>query len=209
MLYSFLRIVIRLLLYIINGRPRYLNRKNLPKGSYILVGPHRTWFDPILFALAASPKKFSFMAKEELFKNPIIRWILVTCYAFSVNRKHPGSSAIKTPVKILREGKLSMIIFPSGSRHTQHLKGGAVVIAQMANVPLIPTVYQGPLSFKKLFSRKKITVDFGKPIVVDRKQRMNEAGRAALDEKLQSAFDQLDQEIDPNFHYVDISKKNE
>ncbi|WP_046871201.1 lysophospholipid acyltransferase family protein [Pediococcus damnosus] len=200
MLYSFLRIVIRLLLYIINGRPRYLNRKNLPKGSYILVGPHRTWFDPILFALAASPKKFSFMAKEELFKNPIIRWILVTCYAFSVNRKHPGPSAIKTPVKILREGKLSMIIFPSGSRHTQHLKGGAVVIAQMANVPLIPTVYQGPLSFKKLFSRKKITVDFGKPIVVDRKQRMNEAGRAALDEKLQSAFDQLDQEIDPNFH---------
>lgn len=207
MLYSFLRILIRILLYIINGRPRYLNRKNLPKGSYILVGPHRTWFDPILFALAASPKKFSFMAKEELFKNPIIRWILVKCYAFSVNRKNPGPSAIKTPVKILRQGELSTIIFPSGSRHYQHLKGGAVVIAKMANVPLIPTVYQGPLSFKALFSRKKITVAFGEPILIDRKQRMDDAGRDALDQQLQSAFDHLDKEVDPNFHYIDISKK--
>ncbi|HBO47895.1 MULTISPECIES: 1-acyl-sn-glycerol-3-phosphate acyltransferase [Pediococcus] len=207
MVYSFLRVLIRVLLYIINGRPHYLNRKNLPKGSYILVGPHRTWFDPIYYALAASPKKFSFMAKEELFKNPIIRWILVHCYAFSVNRTNPGPSAIKTPVNILRQGKLSMIIFPSGSRHTQHLKGGAVVIAKMANVPIIPTVYQGPLTFKTLFSRKRATVDFGEPIQIDRKQRMDEAGRNALDAQLQNAFNKLDKEINPDFKYVDVSKK--
>ncbi|WP_412990177.1 lysophospholipid acyltransferase family protein [Pediococcus siamensis] len=207
MVYSLLRVLIRILLYIINGRPHYLNRQNLPEGSYILVGPHRTWFDPILYALAASPKKFSFMAKEELFKNPVIRWILVHCYAFSVNRKNPGPSAIKIPVNILRKGELSMIIFPSGSRHSQHLKGGAVVIAKMANVPLVPTVYQGPLTFKALFSRKRITVSFGKPIQIDRHQKMDEQGREKLDQQLQTAFNELDQEIDPNFKYVDVSKK--
>ncbi len=207
MVYSFLRVLIRILLYIINGRPHYVNRQNLPKGSYILVGPHRTWFDPILYALAASPKKFSFMAKEELFKNPVIRWILVHCHAFPVNRTNPGPSAIKTPVKILRQGELSTVIFPSGSRHSQHLKGGAVVIAKMANVPLIPTVYQGPLTFKSLFSRKRITVAFGRPIQIDRKQKMDEAGRDVLDKQLQQAFNQLDQKINPDFKYVDVTKK--
>ncbi len=76
MFYSILRIIVRVLLYIVNGKPHYLNRENLPEGNYILVGPHRTWFDPVCYALAASPKKFSFMAKQELFKNPIVRFIL-------------------------------------------------------------------------------------------------------------------------------------
>ncbi|MBP5809364.1 lysophospholipid acyltransferase family protein [Lactiplantibacillus argentoratensis] len=203
MFYSFMRGLVRLIITIINGRPRYQGRENLPEGAYILVGPHRTWFDPLYYALAGSPMKFSFMAKEELFKNPVLRFILVHANAFPVNRQHPGPSAIKTPVKFLRSGKLSLIMFPSGTRHSQELKGGATVIAKMACVPLVPTVYQGPLTFKQLFSRQRVTVRFGKPIDIDRKLKLDDAGQKQIETKMLHAFDDLDRQIDPTFKYVD------
>ena len=203
MFYSFMRGLVRLIITIINGRPRYQGRENLPEGAYILVGPPRTWFDPLYYALAGRPMKFSFMAKEELFKNPVLRFILVHANAFPVNRQHPGPSAIKTPVKFLRSGKLSLIMFPSGTRHSQELKGGATVIAKMAGVPLVPTVYQGPLTFKQLFSRQRVTVRFGQPIDIDRKLKLDEAGQKQIETKMLHAFDDLDRQIDPTFKYVD------
>ena len=69
MFYSFIRAIVQMILYLVNGKPKILNKEKLPEGNYILVGPHRTWFDPLYFALSARPKKFSFMAKKELFKN--------------------------------------------------------------------------------------------------------------------------------------------
>lgn len=203
MFYSFMRGLVRLIVTLINGRPHYQGRENLPKGTYILVGPHRTWFDPLYYALAGSPMKFSFMAKEELFKNPVLSFILRHANAFPVDRQHPGPSAIKTPVKFLRKGDLSLIMFPSGTRHSQELKGGATVIAKMAGVPLVPTVYQGPLTFKQLFSRQRITVRFGEPIYVDRKLKLDEAGQKQVETQMLSAFNDLDRQIDPNFKYVD------
>lgn len=207
LLYSFLRVVIRILVLIINGNTHYLHQERLPKGNYILIGPHRTWFDPILFALGASPKKFSFMAKKELFKNPILKWILDHANAFPVDRDHPGPSAIKHPVKILRKSELSLILFPSGTRHSEELKSGAALISQLAGVPLVPTVYQGPLSFKRLFSRKKITVAFGEPIYIDRKRKLNDEYQKVIEKQMQTAFDALDFAVNPEFKYVDISKK--
>ncbi|AVK63166.1 1-acyl-sn-glycerol-3-phosphate acyltransferase [Lactobacillus sp. CBA3606] len=207
MFYSFMRGLVRGLVAIINGNTHYQGRENLPQGAYILVGPHRSWFDPLLYALAGSPMQFSFMAKEELFKNPILRTILTKANAFPVNRQHPGPSAIKTPVKFLRSGQLSLIMFPSGTRHSQELKGGATVIAKMAGVPLVPTVYQGPLTFGRLFSRRRITVRFGKPIYVDRKLKLDEAGQKSIETQMLTAFDDLDKKIDPNFHYVDPAEK--
>ena len=180
MFYSFIRGLVRFLVYLINGKPNFEGKENLPSGNYILVGPHRTWFDPLYFALAASPKKFSFMAKEELFKNPILRFILKHANAFPVDRKNPGPSVIKTPVKLLKKSDLSLIMFPSGTRHSQEMKGGVVLIAKMTGVPIIPAVYQGPLTLKALFSRKKTTVRFGGPIYVDRKTKLTDETQAAI-----------------------------
>ncbi|WP_283678668.1 1-acyl-sn-glycerol-3-phosphate acyltransferase [Lentilactobacillus sp. Marseille-Q4993] len=206
MLYSFLRVIVRGLLFIFNGHSNYLNKSRLPKGNYILVGPHRTWYDPILYALAASPKKFSFMAKKELFKNPILKYILDHAYAFPVDRQNPGPSAIKTPVKNLRKTDLSLIMFPSGTRHSSELKAGAAFIAQLSGKPLVPTVYQGPLKFSELLSRKPYTIAFGDPIYIDRKTKLTDKEQKILEAKLQDAFNALDDEIDPNFKYVDVSK---
>lgn len=202
MLYTFLVKIVNPFLTLINGRTRIYNRENLPDGNYIIVAPHRTWMDPVLLALAVWPKEFSFMAKKELFKNPIAGRFLRSLNAYPVDRKHPGPSAIKTPVKFLRNGNLSTIIFPSGSRYSAKLKGGATLIAKLANVPLVPAVYQGPLKFGQLFTRKPRQIAFGKPIYVDRKKKLNEEYEAELEKKMQEAFDDLDKQINPNFVYV-------
>ncbi len=62
------------------------------------------------------------MAKEELFKNPVLRFILTHSNAFPVKRDNPGPSVIKTPVKILKSTNLGLIMFPSGTRHATDLK---------------------------------------------------------------------------------------
>lgn len=209
MFYNFMRRIVNFLVHLFNGKITILNKNNLPKGNYILVGPHRTWFDPLFFALAASPKQFAFMAKQELFKNSILRFILTHANAFPVDRKNPGPSVIKTPVKWLKNKDMSLIMFPSGTRHSQAMKGGVTLIAKMANVPIVPAVYQGPLTFKGLLSRKKTTVAFGEPIYVDRKEKLNDENQQKIIKQMETQFKQLDQQIDPEFVYIDPASKKQ
>ncbi|MER2174130.1 MAG: 1-acyl-sn-glycerol-3-phosphate acyltransferase [Carnobacterium sp.] len=202
MFYRILRGTLRILLAILNGNAHYENRDKLPTDtSYILVAPHRTWIDPVYLALAASPKPFTFMAKKELFKNPILSWIIRHANAFPVDRANPGPSAIKTPVKILKNGDLSLMIFPTGTRHSNEIKGGAATIAKLSGVPIIPAVYQGPMTLSGLLKRKKVTVRFGDPITIDRTLKLSKENLKAIDVQIQQAFDQLDKEIDPSFKY--------
>ena len=202
MFFSTLRDFVGFLLLLLNGKAHYLNTEKLPtEGAFILVAPHRTWIDPVYLALAAKPHEFSFMAKKELFKNPILSWVIRHCNAFPVDRKNPGPSAIKTPVKILKEGNLNLVIFPTGTRHSSELKGGAATIAKLSGVPIIPAVYQGPLTLKELVKRKRVTVNFGDSITIDKGTRLTKEKLKEIEIEIQQAFNQLDDEIDPTYEF--------
>lgn len=195
MFFSFVRLIVRLLILTLNGRYKVQGKENLPiDDNYILIAPHRSWIDPVYLVLAASPKQFSFMAKKELFKNPLFKWLITKMNAFPVDRKNPGPSAIKTPVKILKETDLGLVIFPTGTRHSTELKGGAVTIAKMSKKPIVPVVYHGPYTFKDLLKRQKATVRFGEPFMVERKIEGIKDVTAYYSEKIQDAFVSLDSE---------------
>lgn len=196
MFYSFIRIIVRLLVWILNGRPDIQKKQNLPvDDNYILIAPHRSWIDPVFLVLAASPKQFSFMAKKELFKYPVFNWLIKKMNAFPVDRHKPGPSAIKTPVKILKETDLGVVIFPTGTRHSTELKGGAVTIAKMSKKPIVPVVYKGPYTFKDLLKRKKASVRFGRPFTVERRLDGVDDINAHYSKLIQTEFDRLDSEI--------------
>lgn len=200
--YSFILTIIRFLVFVLNGNAHYQQQEKLPQNeSYILIAPHRSWIDPVYLALAARPKQFAFMAKKELFKNPVFNWIIRHLNAFPVDRDNPGPSAIKTPVKILKEGELGLVMFPTGTRHSADLKGGAATIAKLSGVPLVPAVYQGPLTFTDLIKRKKVVVRIGDPIYIERKTKLNKENLAEIETTIQQSFNQLDHEIDPAYHY--------
>lgn len=197
MFFSFIRGLVRVLVAILNGNTDYQNVENLPKDdNYILIAPHRSWIDPVFMVLAASPRKFCFMAKKELFKNPLFRWLITKLNAFPVDRDRPGPSAIKTPVKLLKETDLSLVIFPTGTRHSEELKGGAVTIAKLSKKQIVPLVYQGPYTFKDLLLRKRATVRIGEPFYIERKIEGVDNINEYYSEKIQEAFNQLDKEIE-------------
>lgn len=201
MFYRFIRTIARFVVWVLNGHLHVHHKDRLPAGNYVLVAPHRTWWEPILFALAASPDEFMFMAKIELFKNPILRFIMVHAHAFPVDRKHPGPSVLRTPVKGLKEGKLSLIIFPSGTRHSAELKSGAFVIAKLAKKPLVPVVYQGPLTFKGLLKRQPMEICFGEAYDL-KNERVNKTTIPDLYADLEKRWDKIDKEQDPSFKYI-------
>lgn len=48
---------------------------------------------------------------------------------FQLTAENPGTKPLKHAVKMLKESDKSMIMFPSGSRHSAEMKGGVAVIA--------------------------------------------------------------------------------
>ena len=121
MFYTYLRGLVAFILWVLNGNAHYHHKDNIPdqEENYILVSPHRTWWDPVYMAFATKPKQFIFMAKKELFTNRIFGWWIRMCGAFPIDRENPGAEAIKYPVNMLKKSNRSLIMFPSGSRHSQ------------------------------------------------------------------------------------------
>lgn len=209
MFFVIMRKFLQMILFLINGNAHYEKKDRLPKKeNYILVAQHRTWLEPFYLAVAGSPKTFSFMAKKELFKNPILVFFLTHLNAFPVNREKPGPSAIKIPVKSLKNSQSSLIMFPSGTRYSSRLKGGVGLIAKMANVKIVPAIYQGPLTLGGLFKRKRVVVRFGEPIDVSDVKKMDKEGIEEVEHRLQNAFDKLDEEIDSTNKSISNKKDN-
>ncbi len=116
--------------------------ENIPKDKNFIVTPnHLSNFDPpLLFAYL--PLEMGYLAKETLFKVPVVGSVIKAFGAFPVKRGGRDISAIKTAIEVLKSGK-SLVIFPEGKRvRTQGVLGegkqGAAMIALKAKVGLLP-----------------------------------------------------------------------
>lgn len=199
MFYTYLRSLVALLLWAVNGPTRYENLDKLPdpETNYVLAAPHKTLWDPVYLAFAARPKRFIIMAKQELFKNRILGWWIRMCGAFPVDRENPGQEVLKYPVRMLRKSDFSLMLFPSGTRHSSELKGGVAVIAKTAKVPIVPAFYQGPTTIGGLLKGQPVTIRIGDSLDISDIKRLNSEGLAEVSARLQASFDQLEAEIQP------------
>jgi len=199
MIYKITLWIVRGLLVLLNGFGDYQGKDKLPKDTgYVLVAPHRSWLDPVMMAIAVYPQPLVLMAKQELFKPKPFAWFIKKLGAFPVNREKPGPSAIKYPVQQIKENQKALVIFPTGTRYSNEMKGGAVMIARLAKAPIVPMVYQGPLTFKDIIKRKKMHVRIGDPIYIA-DQKLTKEEIANYDQVLIQKFDELDKEINPPF----------
>ena len=196
MFYTYLRGLVTFILWVLNGNAHYHHKELIPsqEENYILVAPHRTWWDPVYMAFATKPKQFIFMAKKELFTNRIFGWWIRMCGAFPIDRENPGAAAIKYPVSMLKKSKRSLIMFPSGSRHSQDVKGGVAVIAKMAKVRIMPVTYTGPMTLKGLATCERVDMNFGHPIDISDIAKMNDEGVEEVARRIQDEVDRLDAE---------------
>lgn len=136
--------------------------ENLPDEPVLLCANHSSNWDPVLMIIAM-PKctKLRIMAKEQLFRIPVLNAFIRKMGAFPVNRGHADISAVKTSIQSLKDG-FRLLVFPEGTRVKEPgkapVKGGVAMIAIRSGVKLLP-VFIG--TTKKLFQR--VPIIFGKP----------------------------------------------
>lgn len=201
MVYTIVIHVIKWLIVLLNGFVHVEGKENLPKDKgFVMVAPHRSWLDPVVIGIAVYPLKMITMAKQELFENKVLGWYLRQMGGFPVNREKPGPSVIKYPVKQIKENNKALLIFPTGTRYSNDMKGGAVTIARLSKAPIVPIVFQGPFTFKDILKRQKITVKIGEPIELP-KGRLSKEQIAEIDQQIVTTFDRIDKEINPDFVY--------
>ena len=119
-----------------------MHPENIPslKGGYIIACNHQKYADPPMVA-AVIRGKFSFMAKEELFRNPFFGWLIRRCGAFPVVRGSGDDAPIRDSINAVEKGRI-LVIFPEGTRSKDgtigRMKSGVVLIASQAGVPVLP-----------------------------------------------------------------------
>ncbi len=123
-----------------------------------------------IIALGISlPRPIHFMAKKELFRRKLVAAFLTSIKAFPIDRENPSPSSIKTPVKLLKSGEV-VGIFPSGTRKAESapVKRGAVTIAGLARVPIVPVIYEGPANLNDIWKCRNATITIGDPFIIEK-----------------------------------------
>jgi len=129
--------------------------ENVPdEGAFLLCSNHQSALDPVLLA-ATCHRQLTFMAKEELFKNPFFGGFLKKLGAFPIKRGKGDAAAVMATLKIMRGGGATLI-FPEGTRikngERKDINSGIIRLAIQTRVPIVPAYV------------KKHTVTYGKPI---------------------------------------------
>lgn len=187
MFYKVCRVIVRFVMLFV-FRLKFVGQENLPaEGGVVVAFNHKSNFDPVMAGLSCK-RKLRFMAKEELFKNPLFGALIKALGAFPVRRGKGDIGAIKSSLKILGEGNV-MLMFPEGHRikdgRKVKAKPGVALIAQRAQVPVVPVCISGEYKWMH-----KITVTYGKPISLEEYY-----GQKLEQEKIQQIADNVLDEI--------------
>ena len=139
--------------------------ENIPeKGAFILAANHISALDPVMI-ISHCPRTLHFMAKDELFKNPVFASFLKKMNVFPVKRQTSDKRALEFAKRIISSGWV-LGIFPEGSRikdaSPKRAKNGVSYLAAKTKADVLPvSIYKAP-GEKKL--RPHITIRFGKII---------------------------------------------
>lgn len=163
--------------------------ERLPKSGALLCPNHASNWDPILVALKL-PKNYRLhiMAKEELFKNPLLGWLLRKVGAFPVSRGNNDINTVRTAMQAIKDGD-NLLIFPEGTVVRDgvgyidglpaHAKAGVAMIGVRTGATLVPVFVDGE---KKLFHRTRIIFgDSYEPHYTGRRGTSEEMQRIADD----------------------------
>ena len=152
-------------------RGSLIGKGNIPqKGSFILVSNHGSLLDPPLLGHAIG-RNISFMAKSELFRIPLLGFIIKSCGAYPVRRGMADKNTIKIACEKLSNNN-SIGIFIDGTRQkdgrVNKPKQGAALLSLKNQKLLLPVAI---INSHRLVRYRffipfftKIVIKVGKPI---------------------------------------------
>ena len=177
--YEFVRMLltpVAILLY----RERAIGTPNVPAdGPFILAPNHFSQMDHF-FAGVYIRRKIQFMAKSQLFGNPVIDYIFRVGGVFPVRRGYHDEEAFKTAYTVLARGGCVGMYCEGGRSRTGklgHPKPGVGRLALESGVPVVPVTIHGSLGVRgwKRLRFPKITVQFGEPVTFEREEAPDHA----------------------------------
>lgn len=145
--------------------------ENIPRtGGALLVSNHQSHTDIMIYG-AVVPRHVSFVARDTLADQKWLAYVMHQCGAVLIQRDASDRKALREMAEHLAAGDM-VAIFPEGTRtddgSLHEFKGGALMIARLAKVPMVPAGISGAFeAFPRgvSFPRpKKIRVAFGAPI---------------------------------------------
>ena len=165
-----------------------------PGASYVFASNHLSYMDtPVI--LTHIPADFRFMAKDGLFKIPLLGTHLAQAGHIPVPR-HDPRAAVKTmalAADSIRTRNISLLIFPEGGRShdgvLQPFKDGAAYIAIKAGVPVVPLAISGTHEILAMhsatFHRGYVTLRISEPIAtagltLHERKSVTETARASI-----------------------------
>ena len=164
--------------------------------GYVVAANHASYMDtPVI--LATLPVQFRFMAKETLFRIPLLGTHLQRAGHIAVPRDDPREAlkVMGEAGKMIRERGISVLIFPEGGRSLtglQEFREGAAYIALKAGVRIVPVALKGTIDILPMHSVHvrpgAVEVRVGEPIDTT---GMSVRDRAALTKTLQDRIVEL------------------
>jgi 1-acyl-sn-glycerol-3-phosphate acyltransferase len=188
-------------------RLRVLGKANIPKGGPVVVtANHLSMLDPFLVGYTlGTPHPVAFMAKQELFRIPIVGYAIRQWGAFPVDRSRKDASALRSALAVLKAGEV-LGMFPEGTRSTsgelQELRTGSLRLAIRTRSPLIPVGIAGTDKSLprggKFPKPAKLAINYGPPMDLTAlyDHRPTEAEMEHYSEELRLALERLHREAE-------------
>ena len=164
--WSFFRVFFRLY-----NRWEVIDADHVPaEGPAILASNHTSFLDPPLVGAAAN-REINYLARETLFRFPVVGSILRSVNAVPVDREGGGAAGLRAIFdRLMKGGAISL--FPEGTRSTdgalQKAKSGIGLTVIKSEAPVVPVRVFGTfdaLSRRHSWPRpRKVAVRFGKAL---------------------------------------------
>ena len=120
-----------------------------PYGPLIIVANHLSFSDPPVMVIAF-PRMPSFIAKQEIFGNPLSRLLFREFNVYPFDRSSSGLDAVRLVLRLLAQDQ-AVVIFPEGHRSPDHsmkrAKAGAAYLALKSQAPILPVGIFGTEKF--------------------------------------------------------------
>lgn len=145
------------------------------KSGVVVVSNHTSYLDVVFMYVSMYPHYWPrFMARDSLFKNPVLGWIIAQVGAFPIKRDTADRTSIKRAARMLKNGEI-VGIMPEGSRRGKgsvapRIHGGAALIARMGKAPILPMAVRNVDKIKVKGERvrfPKVTIEYGNPVFVE------------------------------------------
>jgi len=170
-------------------RMRRTGMAHIPKtGPVIFAANHRSFLDPFVIGMLTRRPVY-YVAKRELFENPVQAWLLNRLGAFPVERGESDERSMSTARAILARGDC-LVIFPEGTRirggPLSSPKRGVGRLALETGAPIVPVAVIGTDRVRRgaVIKPCRVRVRCGAPLTFPRLDQPSPALATAVTERV-------------------------